>query len=82
MTALKTHSDCSDTKRTPEHIDEIQARIDNDPFKSIRSIARDIGVSEFLIRRVVLEDIWYSSYEMRKGQFFSQGIKDKRKTIL
>ena len=35
------HSDHSDKKRTPEFVREIEAMIDNDPRKSISSIARD-----------------------------------------
>lgn len=77
--ARKTHSARSDKKRTPEFVGEIQAMIDNDPSKSMRSIARDTGVSEFLIRQTVHEDIRYFSYKMRKGQFLSQAMKDKRK---
>ena len=49
--------------------------IDNNPSKSITYI----GESEFLIRQVVHEDIHYFSYKMRKGQFLSQAVKDKRK---
>ena len=52
---------------------------DNDLSKSIMSIARDIGVSEFLIKLEVHEDIRYFSYKIRKGQFLSQTMKDKKK---
>ena len=34
----------------------------------MRDIARDTGVSKFLIRQTVHEDSQYFSYEMRKGQ--------------
>ena len=53
--------------------------INNDPSKSIRSIARDIGVSEFLIRQVEHEDISYFSYKMIRGQFLTLVLKDKKK---
>ena len=43
--ARKTHFDRSDKKRIPQFVAEIQATIDNIPGKSIRSIARDMGVS-------------------------------------
>ena len=36
-------------------------------------------MSTFLIGQEVHEDIHYFSYEMRKGQFFSHFMKDKRK---
>ena len=55
--ARKLPSNRSDKKRTPEFVGEIQTMIGNDPSKSIRSIARDMGVSEFLIRQVVHKDI-------------------------
>ena len=42
-------------------------------------MARKLGVSEFLIRQVMREDIPYFSYKMRKGSFLSQAMKDKKK---
>ena len=77
--ARKPHSDRSDKKRTPEFVAAIQAIIDKNPSQSIRSIARNMGVSEFLIRQVVHENIRYFSYKMRRDQFLSQAMKDKRK---
>ena len=49
------------------------------PSKSIRSITRDMEVSEFHIRQVVHEDIRYFSYNLRKPIFitgceFDRGI--------
>ena len=73
------HSDRSDKKIILEFVGEIQAKIDSYPCKSIRSIASDIGVSEFLIRQVVYKDILYFSYKMRKGNFLLQATRDKRK---
>ena len=68
----KLHTDSSDKKRIPEFVCKIQAMTDNDPSKTIRYIARDMRVSEFLIRLVVHEDIHYFSYKMRKGQFYDR----------
>ena len=79
MAAHIPNSDSSDEKRTPEFVFEVQAINYNDFSKSIRSKASDMGVYEFLIKQVVHEDIWYFSYKMRKGQFLSQALKDKRK---
>ena len=56
--ARKPNSDRSDKKRS-EFVAEIQAMID--PTKSNRYIARDINVSELLIKQVVHEDIRFSS---------------------
>ena len=55
--APKSHSDHSDEKWTPKFVGEIQAMIDNDPSESIRSIAKNTEMSEFLIRQRVHEDI-------------------------
>ena len=46
MAAWKLHFDHSDEKITPEFVGEIQAIIDNDPSKSIRSIVMNIVVFE------------------------------------
>ena len=53
--------------------------IENHSRKSIRSIAWNIGVSEFLIMQGVNEDFLNFMYKMRKGQFLSQAMKDKSK---
>ena len=79
--AWKLHSDSSVMKRIAEFLVEIYAMIDNDPNKSIRFIASDVAVSNFLIRQVVHEDIQYFLYKIRKGQFLSQAMMDKRKDL-
>ena len=61
IAAQKIHSNCSDKKRTPDFYGEIQAMNDNDPSKCIRLNAKDMGVSEFLFKQVVHEDIQYLS---------------------
>ena len=62
--AREAHFARSDKKRTPEFVGEIKIIIDNDPSKSRRAIAKDTGVSEFLIRQTVHENIRYFSYKM------------------
>ena len=66
-----THPARSDRKMTPEFVGEIKTMIDNDPSKSKKVIVIDTGVSEFLIRQTVHEDIRYLSYKMHKGQQYS-----------
>ena len=72
-------ADCFDKKRTLKSLGVIQAIINNDPSKSIRSIAKDVGVSDFLIHQEVHEYIHYFSYKIRKILFLSQIMKNKRK---
>lgn len=74
----KTHRRRSDAVRTPDFAEEIQKVIDEDPSKSMRAIAREKGVDESVVRQVVHEDIRYFSYKMRKGQFLSQKMQEKR----
>ena len=52
---------------------------DNKFSKSIKSIAKDMEVSEFLIGQIMYKDIRYFSYKKKKGQFWSQVIYNKRK---
>ena len=70
MVSSKTPQFDRSDKRTHEFITEIQSMIDNNPSRSNTSIARDMEVSELLIRKVGNENIWYFSYKMRKDQFF------------
>ena len=58
---------------------EIQAMIDINSCKSIRFIAKDMKMSQFLFRQVMHEDIWYFSYKKRKSEFLSQTMKDKER---
>ena len=53
--------------RTPEFVAEIQGMTDNNSSKSTRSVTKDVGVSEFLLKLVAHEDIRYFSWKMRKG---------------
>ena len=66
-------------KKNTEFVGKIQITIDNNSSKSIRSISRVMGLSKFLIKQVVHEDICFFSNKMRKGQFLLQAIKEKRK---
>ena len=55
------HPDISEKKITPKFVANNQAMIENDPSKSISSIAKDMGVSEFLIEQVIYEITRYFS---------------------
>ena len=73
--------DCGkyDMKRTCKVVGEIWIMNYDDPDKLVMSVARNMGVSAFLIRLVVHEEIRYLSCKIRKGQFLSWVMKDKRK---
>ena len=42
----------------------------NDPSKLIRSIAKDMGVLDFLIRRLVYEDMSISHPKLERDNFY------------
>ncbi|XP_052823177.1 uncharacterized protein LOC128247605 [Octopus bimaculoides] len=55
----KKHYKCSEIIRTPEFIQQVQ--------QIMRSIAKDLHVSEGTVRNVVRDDIKHKSYMMKKG---------------
>ena len=52
---------------------------DYDPSKSIKSITRNMGVSEFIISQVLHENIRYFSFKMSNDKFLSQAMKKEKK---
>jgi len=81
----KRHEERSDTTRNTQFVQQVQEVVDESPSKSMRAIARDLNVSEGLIRRVVHENLRYKSYVMRRGQFMSAQTESEtysRKTSL
>ncbi|KPU74657.1 uncharacterized protein Dana_GF26712 [Drosophila ananassae] len=74
----KKHEQRSDCVKTPKFIEQVQDTVDLDPSKSMRAVARDLNVSEGLIRKIVHEDLRYKSYVMRRGQFMSAQTQDQR----
>ena len=62
-----------------EFVFEIQDIPNNDHSKSIRSVPRDIRVSEFLIWHEMHDDFRYFSNKIKKDYFLSQAMKVKRK---
>ncbi|XP_025161066.1 uncharacterized protein LOC112589993 [Harpegnathos saltator] len=74
----KKHEERSDTTRNTQFVQQVQEIVDESSSKSMRAIARDLNVSESLIRRVVHEDLRYRSYVMRRGQFMSAQTRKQR----
>lgn len=70
----------SDSIRNAEFVSRVQSVIDENPGKSMRSLGRELQVDEATIRRVVHEDLRYTSYAMRRGQFMSEITKVNRLT--
>ena len=68
-------------KKSPEFVGDIKIMIDNDPQKSMMAIAKNTGVSEFLIRKTVHDCLRYFSYKMRRGQQDSAPCHTSRKSL-
>jgi AraC-like DNA-binding protein len=52
--------------------------VNQNPGRSMRSLARELGVSEKTVRNRMQQDIRYKSYAMRRGQFMNQVTKERR----
>ena len=75
---LKRHEECSDITRNTQFVQQVQKIVHESPSKSMGAIARDLNVSEGLIRRVVHEDLRYKSYVLCRGHFMSAQTRNQR----
>jgi len=74
----KQHQRRSDAK-DGDFVKQVQDMIDEDPGRSMRSIARELEVSDSTIRRIVEEDLRYKSYALiKRGQFMNAATKERR----
>ena len=71
----KRRSDCL---RTPDFVEKVQKKVDDDPTKSANKLAEEIGVSASTIRKCLSEDIRYKFYKRRKGQILTQKAQNNR----
>ncbi len=49
-----------------EIVEKVQEAINEDPGQSMRKLAEELEVSEWLIRKIVKDDIYYRSYNLRR----------------
>ncbi|UYV66041.1 hypothetical protein LAZ67_3006267 [Cordylochernes scorpioides] len=66
----KKHSRRSDRVRGEEFVKNVKEKIDGNPGKSMRAIAKEMDVGSMTIVRTIHEDLGLKSYALRKG-FFS-----------
>jgi hypothetical protein len=74
---IKVHRRRSDTLDA-RIIAKLQAIIDQDPGRFMKSLARELDISEFAVRKKMMQDINYKAYALRRGQFLSQTTKERR----
>lgn len=66
------------TACTPVNRDKIRHRIKRNPERSMRQMAKELGISEKSVRRVVKIQLGRRSYKLRKGQLLSERMKRQR----
>jgi inhibitor of nuclear factor kappa-B kinase subunit alpha len=66
------------TKRTWRTIRMVSTRIKKDPFKSIRQIAREVGIEEKTARMICKQDVKVKSRARVKKHLINQVSKEKR----
>lgn len=74
----KPHKRRSDAIRTTEFVKQLQNMVDEDPGRSMRSLAWELNVDEKTIRNCVHEDIRYKSYALKKAQFMNDTTMERR----
>ncbi|UYV84752.1 hypothetical protein LAZ67_X003316 [Cordylochernes scorpioides] len=75
----KKHSRRSDRVRGEEFVKNVKEKIDGNPGKSMRAIAKEMDVGSMTIVRTIHEDLGLKSYALRKGQLLTENIKNNRK---
>jgi hypothetical protein len=56
----------------------LQDLVNQDPGRSMRSLARELGISEASVRNKMAQDIRYKSYALRRGHFMNKATKERR----
>ncbi|UYV75727.1 hypothetical protein LAZ67_13001155, partial [Cordylochernes scorpioides] len=75
----KKHSRRSDRVRGEEFVKNVKEKIDGNPGKSMRAIAKEMDVGSITIVRTIHEDLGLKSYALRKGQLLTENMKNNRK---
>jgi hypothetical protein len=73
----KQHRRRSDA-HSMEIVEKVQEAINDDPGPSMRMLVEELEDSEWLIRKIVKEDIRYRSYSLGSGQFMTAATKKTR----
>jgi hypothetical protein len=72
-----------DHKRRSDTLDDaiiadIQELVDQDPGRSMRSMARELGLANSIVQKKMSLEIHSKSYALRKGQFMNAATKERR----
>ena len=59
-------------------IADVRRMVDDNPGRSMRSIARELNVSDSTVRKVVKKKLKRKSFALKKGQFMNAATKERR----
>ena len=74
----KTHKQCSDAIRSPEFVTKVKQRIQDNPTKSMATLAFKINVNKSTISRTVAKDLNMKSYCLRKHHLLTAALMEQR----
>ncbi|UYV61582.1 hypothetical protein LAZ67_1005402 [Cordylochernes scorpioides] len=74
----KKHSRRSDRVRGEEFVKNVKEKIDGNPGKSMRAIAKEMDVGSMTIVRTIHEDLGLKSYALRKGSSLTVNPRNDR----
>ncbi len=68
------------SKRTPEAVKAVRAKIRRNPRRSMRKMANESNISENTMRRIVKDDLKMKPFTLQKRQVLTEATKVKRLT--
>lgn len=63
---------------TPENIQKVRCRIQRNPERSMRKMAKELGISEGSVRKIVRKKLRLRSYKINRVHFLNETMKKKR----
>ena len=64
--------------RTTKSINKVQKMVDDNPLRSVVSMAQELQCTDMTVRACVMEDLLCRSYRMQTGQLLTSKMKDRR----
>ncbi|QQP41317.1 Uncharacterized protein FKW44_015642 [Caligus rogercresseyi] len=68
----------NDYEKTPEFVEKLQKKVQEDPSKSCTKLAEELGVGNTTVRVCINEDLRYHFYKRRKGQILTEKAQENQ----
>ena len=66
------------SRRSPQIIRSVRAKIERNPNKPIRKMAREAGMAAVVVWRIIRDDLKYKSYKLRRRTYLTDKTMEKR----